>query len=109
MNVSSEISIHNPLPSSCQHVPYGYDVAHAARQNKEMEEGVHISMIMHRVKESACNVGNTFSNNPACSNHADVCHKGLEGNQHTKSHQHETYCLHIAVFLQMPETHESSY
>ena len=47
-----------------QHIPYGNDVADAAEEDEEMEDGMHEALIVETIEDGTGDVGNTFGYYP---------------------------------------------
>ena len=88
-----------------QHVPYGDDVADAAEEDEEMEDGMHEALFVETVEDGTGDVGNALSYYPCDSGGADTVEKGLEGDKDGQAHAYETKGFEIAVLLEAVETY----
>ena len=88
-----------------QYIPYGDDVADAAEEDKEMEDRVHVALLVEAVEDGTGDVGNTFGYYPWDGGGADTVEKGLEGYKDRQTHAHKTKGFEITVLLETVETH----
>ncbi len=68
-----------PLKIFDENVPDGDDVADGAGKDKEMEYGVHISLIIKGIEYGSCDVADTLGNNPNNSGCTDCVEQRFEG------------------------------
>ena len=87
-----------------KYVPYGDDVADAAEEDEEMEDGMHEALFVETVEDGTGDVGNALGYYPRDGSGADTVEKGFEGNKNRQAHAHETKGLEIAVLLEMAKT-----
>ncbi len=92
-----------------QYVPHCQNVAHRPRQNKEMEDGVHVLALVEGVEQGAGDVADAFGNNPTDDRGADRINQGLEGDKYDQSHQHVADGFEVVVLLQTAETHDRAH
>ena len=88
-----------------QHIPYGDDVADAAEEDEEMEDGMHEALLVETIEDGTGDVGNTFGYYPWDGSGADTIEKGLEGYKNRQTHAHKTKGFEITVLLETVETH----
>ena len=88
-----------------KHVPYGDDVADAAEEDEEMEDGMHEALLVETVEDGTGDVGNALGYYPRDGSGADTVEKGLEGNKNRQAHAHKTKGFEITVLLETVETH----
>ena len=86
------------------HVPDGNDVADAAEEDEEMEDGMHEALLVETVEDGTSDVGNTFGYYPWDGGGADTVEKGLEGYKDRQTHAHKTKGFEITVLLEMAKT-----
>ena len=87
-----------------QHIPYSDDVADAAEEDEEMEDGMHEALIVETIEDGTSDVGNTFGYYPWDGGSADTVDKGLEGYKDRQTHAHKTEGFEITVLLEMAKT-----
>ena len=68
-----------------------------AQQDKDVENGVHIGLLVERIEEGTRDVHHTFGDNPRRGNHARRIPKGSERHDHRQAHQHITDGLEMTV------------
>ena len=86
-----------------QDVPDGDDVADAAGEDEEMEDGMHIFPFVQTVEDGASDIADAFADNPdeGCCWH--TVDEGFEGYEYAEAHSDETECFDVAVVLQFAE------
>ena len=84
-------------------VPDSDDVADAAGEDEEMEDGMHVFPFVQTVEESACDIADTFADNPdeGCCWH--TVDQGFEGYEYAETHSDETKSFHMTVVFQLAE------
>ena len=87
-----------------QHIPYGDDVADAAEEDEEMEDGMHEALFVETVEDGTGDVGNALGYYPWDGSGADTVEKGLEGYKNRQTHAHKTKGFEITVLLEMAKT-----
>ena len=91
-----------------QDVPDGDDVADASCQDEEVEDGVHVSLLVDAVEDGTRDIAYALGDNP---NHRGWGHgvvKRFEGDQYRQAHAHKAKRLQVAVVLQFGETHHGA-
>ena len=88
-----------------QHIPYGDDVADAAEEDEEMEDGMHEALLVETVEDGTGDVGNALGDYPWDGGSTDTVEKGLEGYKDRQTHAHKTKGFEITVLLETVETH----
>ena len=91
-----------------KHIPDGDDVADAAEEDEEMEDGMHEALFVETVEDGTGDVGNALGDYPRDGGGADTVEKGLEGYKDGQAHAHETKGFEIAVLLEMAKTNYSA-
>lgn len=91
-----------------QNVPNGDDVADATCQNKEMEHGMHVFLLVDTVEYGARNVADAFGNNPPDCGGGYGVYQRFKGNQYRQSHAYKADGLQVAVILESGKTHDGS-
>ena len=86
-------------------VPDGDDVADAAGEDEEMEDGVHVAAFVQTVEQSAGDVADALGNDPYHGGGAHTGQQGLEGDEDGEAHEDETQGLDVAVVFQTYEAH----
>ena len=84
-------------------VPDGDDVADAAGEDEEMEDGMHVFPFVQTVEDGAGDIADAFADNPdeGCCWH--TVDQGFEGYEYAEAHSDETKGLDVAVVLQFAE------
>ena len=67
----------------------------AAEEDEEMEDGVHIFLLVESIEDGTCDVGDTLGDEPDDGGSRDGVQEGLEGHQHTQPHTDKTESLNI--------------
>ena len=83
-------------------------MADAAGQDEEMEDGVHVFLLVEGIEDGTRDVAYAFGDKPHDGSRRDGVHQRLEGHEHAQTHADETECLQIRVFLQSNETDNRS-
>lgn len=91
-----------------QDVPDGDDVADASRQDEEMEDGVHVSLLVDAVEDGTSDVAYALGNDPSHRGRGDGVKQWLEGDQYRQAHAHEAERLQVAVVFQLGKAHHRS-
>ena len=76
-----------------QYPPHGDDMANAAREDEEMEYGVHVSAPVEAVEHGAGDVTDAFGYNPDEVGRGKRVDQRFESDEHAQSHAHETTCF----------------
>ena len=86
-----------------QDVPDGDDVADAAGEDEEMEDGMHIAPFVETVEEGTGDVADAFGYNPdeGCCWH--TVDQGFEGDEDAETHSDETNGFNVTMVLQFAE------
>ncbi len=91
-----------------QHIPDGDDVAETACKDKEMEDGVHVTLPVEGVEDGTGDIGDTLSDEPYHSGGGDSVEEGLEGDEDAQSHADETEGLDVGVLLELDEADDGA-
>ena len=88
-----------------QHIPYGDDVADAAEEDEEMEDGMPEALLVETIEDGTGDVGNTFGYYPWDGGGADTVEKGFEGYKNWQAHAHKTKGFEVAMLPKAVETY----
>lgn len=91
-----------------QNVPNGDDVADATSQNKEMEHGMHVFLLVDAVEHGSRNVAHALGDDPSHRGGRYGIYQWLESHEHRQSHAHKAGGLQVAVVLEPGKTHDGS-
>lgn len=91
-----------------QHIPDGDDVAKAAGEHEEMEDGVHESAFVETVEDGTGYVADAFGDNPDDGRRAHGVDERAESDEDRQAHSHETGGLHVAVVFEPAEADDGS-
>ena len=80
----------------------------AAGKDEEMEDTVHIPLLMESIEDGTSDIEDTLGDNPDDGGCRYGVYQGLEGYQHTQSHADEAERLDVGMLLQPDETDDSS-
>lgn len=83
-------------------------MADASCQDEEMEDGVHVSLLVDAVEDGTRDIAYALGDNP---NHRGWGHgvvKRFEGDQYRQAHAHKAKRLQVAVVFQFGETHHGA-
>ena len=75
-------------------VPDGDDVADAAGEDEEMEDGMHIFPFVQTVEDGAGDVADTFADNPDEGGSGHAVDEGFESDEYAEAHSDETKSFH---------------
>ena len=84
-------------------VPDGDDVADAAGEDEEMEDGMHVFPFVQTVEDGAGDIADTFADNPDEGGGGYAVDEGFESDEYAEAHSDETECFDVAVVLQLAE------
>ena len=80
-------------------------MADAAEEDKEMEDRVHVALLVEAVEDGTGDIGYSLGYYPRHCGSAHTVEKGLEGYKHRQAHANETEGFNVAVLLETVETH----
>ena len=83
-------------------------MADGTQQDKDVENGVHIGLLVERIEECSRDVHHTFGDDPRRGNHARRIPKGSERNKDRKAHQYITDGLKMTVGITIEETEDAA-
>ena len=90
--VRSEDIIHEDVPD-------GNDVTDASRKDKEMEDGVHVSLFVEAIEGCTCDVADSLGNNPDDGSSAHTVEQRLECRQHRQPHQAPYFSFNLITLF----------
>ena len=90
-------------------VPYGNEVADAAGEDKEMEDGVHVATTAKGVEQRAGDIAHTLGDDPDDRRRTHRIDQGLESDEHTHAHTNVYQRLQIAVGLELMEARDRAH
>ena len=79
-------------------------MADTAEEDEEVEDGVHIFLLVEGIEDGTSDVGNTLSNKPYDGSSRDSIQQGFEGYQYTQAHADKTKRLDVRMLFQFDET-----
>lgn len=91
-----------------QHIPDGDDVAEAAGEHEEMEDGMHETAFVEAVEDGAGYVADAFSDYPCDGRRTHGVDERAESDEDRQAHSHETDGLHVAVVAEVAEADDGS-
>jgi len=91
-----------------QNIPNSDDVADATSQNKEMEHGMHVFLLVDAVEYGSRNVAHALGDDPSHRGGRYGIYQWLESHEHRQSHAHKAGGLQVAVVLEPGKTHDGS-
>lgn len=91
-----------------EHVPDGDDVAKAAGEHEEMEDGVHETAFVEAIEDGAGYVADTFGDDPRDGRRAHGVDERAESDDDRQAHSHETDGLHVAVVAEVTEADDGA-
>ena len=77
----------------------------AAEEDEEMEDGMHVALLVETIEDGTGDVGNALGYYPRHRGSAHTVEKGLEGYKHRQTHTNETKGFEITVLLETVETY----
>ena len=83
-------------------------MADAAYQDEEVENRVHVALLVEAVEDGTGDIGYSLGYYPRHRGSAHTVEKGLEGYKDRQTHAHKTEGFEIAVLLEMAETDNSA-
>ena len=83
-------------------------MADGTQQDKDVENGVHIGLLVERIEECSRDVHHTFGDDPRRGNHARRIPKGTKRHNHRQAHQHITDGLEMTVGITIEETEDAA-
>ena len=92
-----------------QHVPDGDDVTDAAEEDEEVEDAVHITLLVESIEDSTRDIGDALGDEPDDGSCGDGVHQRLESHQYAQTHTDETEGFNVWMFFQFDETDGSTY
>ena len=91
-----------------QHIPDGDDVAEAAGKDKEMEDGVHVTLPVEGIEGGTGDIGDTLGDEPYHGGSGDRVEERFEGDEDAQSHADETERLDVRVLLEFDEADDGA-
>ena len=79
-------------------------MADAAEEDEEMEDRVHVALLVEAVEDGTGDIGYSLGYYPRHGGGADTVEKGLEGYKDRQTHAHKTKGFEITVLLEMAKT-----
>ena len=83
-------------------------MADGAQQDKDVENGVHIGLLVERIEEGTRDIHHTFGDDPRRRNHARRIPKGTKRHKDRKAHQYITDGLKMTVGITIEETEDAA-
>ena len=83
-----------------QDIPNGDDVTEASCEDEEVEDRMHIALMVKGVEEGSCDVAHALGYNPYHGCCGDGVDERLESYQYRESHADEAESLYVRVLLQ---------
>ena len=79
-------------------------MADAAEEDKEMEDRVHVALLVEAVEDGTGDIGYSLGYYPRHCGSAHTVEKGLEGHKDRQTHAHKTEGFEITVLLETAKT-----
>lgn len=90
-------------------IPHGDEVADAAGEDEEMEDGVHVATATKGVEQRAGDITHTLGDDPDDRRRTHRIDQGLESDEHTHAHAYIYQRLQIAVGLEPMKARDRSH
>lgn len=87
-----------------EHLPNTHDVTNGTGEDKEMEHGMDVGLVVREsVDDCACDIADTFGNEPPHSSRFDAIHQRFESHEAGEAHEDEASRFDVAVLAQTNE------
>ena len=83
-------------------------MADGAGEDEEVEDGVHVFLLVQRVEDGSRDVAHALGYNPDEGSGGDAVEQGFEGNEHREAHADEAEGLEVGVLLQADEADDGA-